>query len=302
MKHFLLNRSLLFSIGISGCLLIPGVVRSQDDTIKLQPRIELNYFLVNDELPYLTTRVRIKKDNRWEPVKWVIVNLFLNEETKLGMMGNVTTDPKGEGKYILPSKFKLAWDSLDQYTFIARIKGDDKVTDAKKIINIKRSSLQVETKVEDSARSINITFKERQKEKWIPIPEIELKAFIYRNFGKLSIGEDAYTTDEAGTAKVEFMITIPGDEKGNIQVGAAIEDHEDYGNLTATRTVAWGLALSRTDNFWDKRTLWSTRERTPLWLLIFPNLMILLVWGVIIYLVIMIFALKRIHRNSLKNS
>lgn len=301
MRHFLLNRAITLFATIS-VLLVPRMVISQDDTVRLSPRIELNYFQVNGELPYLTTRVRVKKDSRWEPVKWVIVNLFLNEETKLGMMGNATTNIKGEGSYILPAKFKPAWDSLDQYTFIARIKSDDKVRDTKKVITIKRSNLKVETNEQDSTRKILITIQERQRGKWENVSDLELKAFINRHFGKLIIGEDTYTTDENGAVSVSFEASIPGDDKGVIAVGATIEDNDDYGNLTTTQNVAWGLPLEEHDDFFAKRTLWSTRDKAPIWLLIFPNFVIFLVWGVIAYLFYNVLILKRIYRNSLKQN
>ena len=270
------------------------------DTVRLEPRIELDYFQVNDQLPSLTTRVRVKKDKGWEPVSEVNVNLFLDEETESGKMGDVTTDLKGQGSYILPVTFKPAWDSLDQYTFIAIIRGDNKVSDMKKEITIKRGNLKVEASEKGGERKLLITFTGRQKDKWIVVSGVELKAFINRNFGKLTIGEDTYTTDEAGTVALEFTVNIPGDETGNLVVGASIEDNDDYGNLTGTHTVAWGLPLQKQDDFFARRTLWSTRDRTPIWLLIFPNLMILLVWGVIVYLVHSVVVMKRIYRNSIK--
>ncbi len=296
------NRLIQGFIFLSTCsVLIDQPAQGQDDTVRLAPKIELNYFQVNNALPYLTVLVRFRNENRWEPVRNVIVNLFLNEETRLGMMGNITTDPSGQGKYILPAKFNPSWDSLDQYTFIARIKGEDKVLDTKKIITIKRSSLQVSTEEKDSVRTIVIILKERKEGLWTEVSGVELKAFIDSNFGKLTVGEDTYTTNEAGAVEVEFSANMPGDEHGNIEVGAYIEDNDDYGTLTAVSAVAWGLPMQSDNNFFDRRTLWTSRNRAPWWLIIFPNLMIALVWGAIIYLLYMIILLKRIHRDSLKN-
>lgn len=282
-----------------GCLL-PAPIWGQDSA-KIEARIELNYFQVNNEIPYLTARVRTKTEKGWVPVKWVIVNLFLNQETKLGMMGNITTDSKGDGKYILPSKFKAAWDSLDKFTFMARIMSDEKVMDAKKEIIIKKSSLQIDTKEEDSVRTILISFKEKRGKEWMEVSDVELKPFMNRNFGKLPIGDGAFTTDETGSAKVEFSAQLPGDKNGSIFVGGSIEDHEDYGNITSMKSVAWGLPLARNEDFFKQRTLWSTRERTPIWLLVGPNLMILLVWGVIGYLIYQLVVMYRIYKKGLTN-
>lgn len=279
-------------------VLAPGSLWGQADTARLEPRIGVSYFQDGDDLPYLTGRVRVKRDKGWEPVKWVIVNLFLNEETKLGMMGNITTDTKGGGKYILPEKFKAAWDSLDEYTFIARIKGDSQVEDGEESITIKRSRLEVTAETVDSVRMVTITLTQRDHGKWVPVPEVELKAFIDRQFGKLPLGEETYTTDDAGKVALEFNVQIPGDQDGNIRVGAWIEDHDDFGNRTALTTVAWGLPLHHADGFDKERTLWSTRDKAPVWLILLSNGMILIVWGVIFYLVYLIFKIKTENKSK----
>ena len=60
--------------------------------------------------------------------------------------------------------------------------------------------------------------------------------------------------------------------------------NEAYGSLVSTKTAKWGQPRVP-DNSFAKRTLWATRDKTPLWLLIFPNLIIVTVWGIIFYLV-----------------
>jgi hypothetical protein len=109
--------------------------------------------------------------------------------------------------------------------------------------------------------------------------------------------EETYTTDESGHVSSEFSLTIPGDAQGDIVIGAKIDDHEVYGSLVATKTAKWGLPLVPDDSF-SKRTLWATRDKTPLWLLIFPNLIILTVWGIIVYLVYQITRIVKIGRAN----
>jgi hypothetical protein len=47
------------------------------------------------------------------------------------------------------------------------------------------------------------------------------------------------------------------------------------------------------ESTFDERTMWSPRSKTPLFLLIFPNLIILGIWGLIIYLILNLFKLKK---------
>ncbi len=277
-------------------LLIPPA-SAQEDTVRLEPRIDLTFIQEDDALPRLSVRVRVKRDKGWEPIKWVIVNLFLNEETKLGMMGNITTDVKGSGTFILPEKFIPAWDSLDQFTFIGRIKGDTQVTDASETLTINRSRLAVSTQVIDSVRKVTVSLTKREKGRWIPVPETDLSVFIHRQFGRLTIGEDTYTTDENGQVEVDFSVNIPGDKDGNILIGAWIEDNDELGNRVSLTQAPWGSPLAPVQDHSRQRTLWSSRDLAPFWLLAISNGMLLLVWGVVVYLLFILFRMKREQGN-----
>ena len=57
----------------------------------------LNYFKITEDSCYLTVKVITKPDRTYIPVPGVIINLFLNKQTKSGMMGNITTDEEGQG-------------------------------------------------------------------------------------------------------------------------------------------------------------------------------------------------------------
>ena len=76
--------------------------------------------------------------------------------------------------------------------------------------------------------------------------------------------------------------------QGNIDIGAKIDDHEMYGSLVSTKAAKWGVPLNPDNSFaktFAKRTLWATRDKTPIWLLVFPNLIIVSVWGIIFFLI-----------------
>jgi hypothetical protein len=109
--------------------------------------------------------------------------------------------------------------------------------------------------------------------------------------------EDSYSTDKNGEVSAGFTLSLPGDAQGNIMIGAKIDDHEVYGNLVSSKIAKWGLPRVP-DNSFAKRTLWSTRDKTPLWLLIFPNLIIISVWGIIFYLFYQIARIIKIGRAN----
>ena len=127
-----------------------------------------------------------------------------------------------------------------------------------------------------------------------------MKVGVTRSASILSAGdEDTYTTDSTGMATAEFKKdSLPGDNQGNITLVARIEDNDLYGNLSVEKTVPWGIAVKTETGFFDQRTLWSTRFRTPGWLLFMAYSIVISVWSVLIYLV---FQLIKIKRLSMKD-
>jgi hypothetical protein len=135
---------------------------------------------------------------------------------------------------------------------------------------------------------------------WIPAKDVEMKVGVNRLGGILSVGdEETYTTDSTGTVSAEFKKdSLPGDQQGNIILVAKVEDNDKYGNLLIEKTVPWGLAITPQKNFFDQRTLWSTRYRTPLWLLFIAYSIVIGVWGTIIYLVAQIVKIGKLGKAS----
>ena len=76
-----------------------------------------------------------------------------------------------------------------------------------------------------------------------------------------------------------------------------VEDHDDFGNIFEYKLVKWGLPQVEASNPFEERNLWSTRDKTPISLLIFANVFFISVWGVIIYLVIQLSKLAKAKIN-----
>jgi hypothetical protein len=126
-----------------------------------------------------------------------------------------------------------------------------------------------------------------------------MKVGISRKGGILPAGDaPTYTTDSSGSVTVEFKKdSLPGDGKGNIFLAAKVEDNDTYGNLLIEKSVPWGVALKPDNNFFSQRTLWTTSNRTPPWLLFMAYTMIFIVWGTILYLVRQMFKIKKLSKD-----
>ena len=269
---------------------------SQDEE-KAKVRISLNYFKIAQDSSYLTVKVLTREDRKYVPVPGLIINLFLNEQTKLGMLGNITTDDRGSGTFILPDKFYSALDTLATFEFYARLKSDPAFEDKTAILEIKDAYMSISYK--DSLKQITVKLMERDSAGLeIPVEGADIKFYVKRLFSLLPLGDDNIYTDEEGEVTFEFPTDLPGDTLKNLEVVIKVEDDENYGNIIVSKSLPWGSDLLIVEDTFDQRTMWSSRDKTPLYLLIWPNLILLAVWGVIFYLV---WQLVRINRLGKKH-
>lgn len=271
--------------------LVPLGVLSQ---AKLQPRVDLSYFRVQQEAPYLIVRVRTKDGKKFEPVTGVNVTLLLNDQE----LGVVMTGKNGEGKYVIPDNIGSSLDTLLQFAFSAKLISDAKLEGAEKEIEIYQSRLTLNATASQDGKQVQATIEKRDKTGWTPVSGVEMKLFIKRQFGRLPIGEETYTSDENGKVEMDFKASIPGDKSGKITLGCMIEDGEDLGNLTAVKEVEWGTPFVAKHDEFNDRTLWATSDKTPIWLLVFPNLIIVVVWGLIFYLLLQIVKIRKIGKET----
>ncbi len=275
---------------------ISSGVQAQDAKEKRTIRIDLSFHQQNDELPYLKVNAKTKNGKKFEPVAGIDANLFINEETAEGFMGRIKTNNNGIGSLKLPDKFRSLWDSTQNLKFIATVTSNDDFEDQSSEIEIAKARIELILEKEDSLRMMHAKLMAMQDGNWIEVPDTEIKLVVRRLLSDLTAGEEEiYTTDEKGEVSTEFTLQIPGDADSNIIIGAKIEDNELYGNLVTTKVSDWGLPL-KPDKSFAKRTLWATRDKTPLWLLIFPNLIIASVWGVIFYLIYQISQIRKIGK------
>jgi len=118
-----------------------------------------------------------------------------------------------------------------------------------------------------------------------------LNVQVQRLFRPLRIGPEFNSTDESGTIIVPIEEGIPGVD-GMLTFEVVLKDNDDYGTVKAQVTAALGTPVVDESTF-DERTMWSPRNKTPLFLLIVPNLITLGIWGIIIYLILNLVKIKK---------
>jgi len=254
------------------------------------------------KVPYLEVNTRQKVGKKFEPVKGTRVKVYFNEESAPNLLGAVVTGKTGLGWVALPSSFKPVWDSLTEFKFLAVSDSSQGKEPMSADVTVKKAILVMDTANADGVRSVTAQLREKKGNEWVAVGDVEMKLGIKRLLSNLSVGDaETYTSDSSGTASAEFKRdSLPGDEKGGLMLIAKVEDNDSYGNLEAQMPAAWGKPVKSESHFWH-RTLWSTGDRAPIWLLFIALSIILGVWGTLIYLLRQMFKIKKMGREYEKS-
>ena len=256
---------------------------------KNKVRLKADYVKIMDGESYLdiTATSKIKKKNtKVSNIDLIIYNVLDDEKIKTG---NVTTNMKGESKFIIKDLNSIKPDSTYIYNILISFKGNDLFKKASKRISFKNANIETRIFTKDSINYITATLTDASSN--IPIIEESLTVQVQRLFRPLQIGEEFNNTDENGTIIVPIEEGIPGVD-GNLTFEVVLYDNDDYGTVKALINAPLGVPIIDESTF-DQRTLWSPRNKTPLFILIFTNLLIIGIWGIIIYLITNLFRITK---------
>jgi hypothetical protein len=147
--------------------------------------------------------------------------------------------------------------------------------------------------VVDSVKQVKATVtKPDNHGKDTAVKGVDVLFYIKKSFGLLPIGDAASTTDENGDALAEFPVDVPGDQSGNVTVIAKIEDNEKTGELETSQTTSWAVPTN-SEHEDPKRALWASANNAPIPLVITVTSIVVLVWGIIIYILSQLIAIKK---------
>jgi len=270
---------------------------AQEDSVKSEEIVQVKYFNENGQFQYLKIESLLKTGKKTEPVLNKLFDLYIDSIAAENLVAHINTGKTGAAKAFLPPGLKSTWDAKGTHNFLVTTKdGTESITE----LEITKAKLVIDTASADGARSITVQAFKWENNDWVPAPEVEMRVGVKRLGGILSGGDEpTYTTDSSGMVTVEFTRdSLPGDLKGNMFLVAKVEDNEVLGNMLVEKQVNWGIPQTTEKNFFDQRTLWSTRFRTPLWLLFIAYAIIAGVWGTLIYLVFQLFKIKRLGKQA----
>ncbi|OGS70844.1 MAG: hypothetical protein A3F91_11650 [Flavobacteria bacterium RIFCSPLOWO2_12_FULL_35_11] len=252
-------------------------------------RLKAEYVKVMNEGVYFDIQATAKVNDEnvnVSKIELVIYNLVGDEQVEIG---KTITNMQGKSRFALKDINSIKPDSSNTYNIDISFAGNDKFSDASKSISFKNADIEAKLVSIDSVYYVTATLIDKSTDSLV-VGE-SLKVQIQRMFKALPIGEEFNETDEDGTILVPIPEGIPGVD-GILAIEVVLSESEEFGTVKAIVNAPIGKPVVDESTF-DERTMWSPRSKTPLFLLIFPNLLIFAIWGIIIYLITNLFKITK---------
>jgi len=272
---------LLFSIGFQNLY--------AQDAEKNRIRLGANYTKIMDGETYLDIKASARIEKQNIAVANVVISVYNEFEDGKVILGNTTTNMNGIAKFVLPKSIEIIPDSSNTYNLTISFNGDDSFKKAAKSVSFKKADIKAKIITKDSINYIMATLIDVSTGS--PIIEESLDVQVQRLFMPLKIGEEFNHTDENGTILVEVEEGIPGVD-GNLTFEVVLNENDTYGTVKDLVVAPIGIPIVDESTF-DQRTMWSPRNKTPLFLLILPNLIIFGIWVFIIYLTLNLYKIAK---------
>ncbi len=251
--------------------------------------LTVQHFKIMGDNSFLTVDAKSKGKNGFEPCKNVFFEIFKTDTTGIAAdlkIGAVTTNKSGKGKFTIPPAFLGASES-----YKVKLENNKIYEDTEESVSVTNATISASIEKTDSTYTLKAQVLDAANH---PIAEETLKVGLKRLFGNLAVGgEDSYTTDADGSIVVPIEKGYPGiDGKLNFQV--SIDESDTYGTIMTNVNAAFGKPIEERSSF-NERTMWSPPTKTPLFLLIVPNVILIGIWSI---LVLLIFNLFKIYKSK----
>lgn len=261
-------------------------------TNKLKARVSAQYIKIMNEESFISLSAKYKSENGFEPATGLEFKIYKSvKDDSLAYIDKTKTDSQGKARFILSTDDLKTKEPSTVFTFIAKIESSNKFEDGEATISFSNAILMAELLTVDSVNQIKATLTDVSGK---PLQGQSLQVGLKRLYGTLQIGEESYSTDENGSILVPLEDRMPG-IGGNLTFEVVLNESDIYGTVKSIVDTSIGTPIHDESTF-DQRTLWSPQTKTPPYLIVFPSLIMLVVWG---SLLILIFNLYRISKSKI---
>lgn len=245
------------------------------------PRLSLSFEKNPSGSNILKAKTRVRVERRFQSLPNVPLNFYKVSDSVEVLLGTAMSD--ADGNAILETTDDI-FDGADSSGLVyveARVESVEGVRNTSTDMEIANSVIDLEFDLTDSTGRVTAFLKNALTKE--PIAEEDVTFYLKTSFAPLTIGDDFVSTDEEGKVSVELPADLPAGPDGMVEIGVKLDDHSTFGTVRTEKAVSFGKP-SQIKNTFNERSMWGSQAKTPLWLLIFPNLIILGVWGTLIFL------------------
>lgn len=282
-----LNKTILVWVLCSfGILALSPSVNAQE---KAKPRLSVEYKKVMGSNPVIFAQVKYKDDKTYLPGDNILLNVYWQvTEDSLAPVGEMTTNAEGEGEFQITFLPDSPGDTVIQYEFLVKLEKNDRFKKAKKAVKFMTSFLTTEVVQKDSINYVSAQLVDGAGE---PMVGEDLAVKVERLFAPINLGKSSYETDDDGRILVAVEEPIPS-KTGELVFNVIFEGRK-YGTVKSVLESNIGMKMDDLSTF-DQRTMWSPIGKTPIFLLVFANILIFGIWIVIFILVRNLFKIKKL--------
>lgn len=270
---------------------------TKDKPDKKPVSLSLSYKKADGEISVKLSATQ-KEGKKNVPVEGAITNLFLNKvkkhdlKTGTGCVTDMVLNEDGEAVYLLTGPNKNIVDGKHEFKFIGRLYEDPRFEDTQEELNIKDANIAITVAEKDSEKTVTAKLTEWQDDGTeVPVKGTKVKLYIQRSFSQLLFGGDALETDENGEVSAQIPRDVIGEFNGTLIIGGKLEDTESYGTVQTSKAIPWSI-LPKV-NVENKGNLWSSGRNAPYSLVIISLTIILGIWGIIFYVVSLLFKIRK---------
>jgi hypothetical protein len=265
-----------------------GTTTLAQSTKKNTVRLRVQYVKIMDTEVYFDIKATSRIDKKNVNVADIDLNVYNEVDDESILIGKVTTGMDGVSRFTIEDINSIQHDTTNVYNVKVAFKGNDAFKKASRSVSFKNADINAKLVTKDSINYITATLLDVST--GVPLEDESLSVQVQRLFQNLQI-EEFNITDENGTIIVPIEDGIPGID-GNLTIEVILSENDDYGTVKAIVIAPIGTPIVDESTF-DDRTMWSPRNKTPIFLLIFPNLIIFGMWGLIIYLITNLFKITK---------
>lgn len=258
--------------------------------------LSIQYQKIMNQHSLINISAKFKDENGFNPCakqKFDVYKVTITEdesaEAQEEKIGEAITNDEGKVKFAIP--YKITTPSV---SFIVRLENSKLFEDSEESIEALDAGIEATIEEVDSVFYIKARLFLPDNQ---PLAAQSLEVGLQRLFGNLKIGEeDSYETDEEGYISVPIDEGLTGID-GKLTFRIALVESDEYGTIIANVTSDKGEKIEDESTF-DQRTMWSPPNKTPLFLWIFPNIILVSIWGILVFLTLNLFKIYKSNKTK----